>query len=68
VRDASWKAEEEDSSDETWGKMTSRSWGVSTRKESDNGMVKRRLAGGECSGDLPRGGGKIGEGKGSFGR
>jgi hypothetical protein len=53
------RVEEEDSSDETWGKRSARSRGVSTHKESKNGSSTRWLAGDECGGGLPRGGGKM---------
>jgi hypothetical protein len=42
----------------TWGKTTARTQGLATRKESWNGAVEHRLAGSECGGSLPRGGGK----------
>jgi hypothetical protein len=42
----------------TWGKTTARIQGVATRKELQIGVAERRLASGEFTGGLPRGGGK----------
>jgi hypothetical protein len=41
----------------TWGKMTARTQGVATRKELQIGVAECRLASGEFTGGLPRGGG-----------
>jgi hypothetical protein len=41
------RAEETADDDETWGKTTTRLHGLPRRKESRNGVVERRLAGGE---------------------
>jgi hypothetical protein len=38
---------------ENWGKTAARTHGLATQKESCNGVVEHRLAGGECGGVLP---------------
>jgi hypothetical protein len=45
--DARWPVEEWADDGDTWGKTTTRSWGLATSKELANGGAKRRLAGGE---------------------
>jgi hypothetical protein len=44
-----------------WGKTTAWLRGLSKREESTSGGQSRRLASGECSGNLPQGGGKVAE-------
>jgi hypothetical protein len=63
------RAEETADDDETWGKTTTRLHGLPRRKESRNGVVERRLAGGEwVAMTYLSVGEKAAKGGGSFGR
>jgi hypothetical protein len=46
-RDPRWVAEEWANDGETWGKTITKTRGLATRKEMENGGAKHRLTGGE---------------------
>jgi hypothetical protein len=68
LRDARWRAEEMADDCDSWGKTTTRTHGLATRKESQNGAAERWLAGGEWAVAAYLGiGEKAMQGGGSFG-